>query len=130
MAVEKAWYTRGVESNTTQVVLSEFVGAECEVERLIPGGPVVPVGPVSKNTSAVPSTERRMSFADIRARRQVKEVKSHVRSSSTPKQDSSSPPVEHPPDNLFDALSSSTEIRTSPERGRGLYAKERFKRSK
>jgi hypothetical protein len=80
--------------------------------------------------SAVPSTEKRMSFADIRARRQAKEARSHVPSSSASEKNTSSPPEEHLPENLFDALPSSTEIRTSLETGRGIYSKERFKRSK
>jgi len=73
-----------------------------------------------------------MSFADIRAKRQAKEAKSHVRSSSTSesKPNSSPPLVEGPPEELFEALPSSIEIRTSPERGRGIYAKERLKKSK
>lgn len=112
-----------VAGRATEEAMSELVSAECEVNRLIPGcsGPAIPY--------PVPSTVKRMSFADIRARRQVKEASSHVRSSSASKQNSSSLPVEHPPENMFDALPSSTEIRTSPERGRGIYAKERFKRS-
>jgi hypothetical protein len=109
-----------------------LVGAECEVERQIPGL----IRRVSEGKlhvhaySAVPSTEKRMSFADIRARRQAKEARSHLPSSSASEKNSSSPPVEHPAENLFDALPSSTEIRTSLETGRGIYSKERVKRSK
>jgi SET and MYND domain-containing protein len=75
-----------------------------------------------------------MSFADIHAKRQAKEAKSHVRSSSTSesKPNSSPPLVEGPPasEELFEALPTSIEIRTSPERGRGIYAKEQLKKGK
>ncbi|KAH9985658.1 SET domain-containing protein [Russula compacta] len=69
-----------------------------------------------------------MSFAEIRPRRQVKEAKSYVGSSSASKSSSSPPSNEGPSEPLFGTLSSSTDIRTSPERGRGIYAKESLKR--
>jgi hypothetical protein len=68
----------------------------------------------------------RMSFADIRAKRQDKEAKSLVVSSSS----SGSKPstAEAPSEPLFGTLPSSTDIQSSPERGRGIFAKESFKK--
>ena len=68
----------------------------------------------------------RMSFADIRAKRQVKEEKSLVVSSSSAGPKPSS--AEVPSEPLFGTLPSSTEIQSGPERGRGIYAKESFKK--
>jgi len=70
-----------------------------------------------------------MSFADIRAKRQVKEAKSLVVGSSS---SSGSKPstAEAPSEPLFGTLPSSTDIQNSPERGRGVYAKESFKKGK
>jgi hypothetical protein len=68
----------------------------------------------------------RMSFADIRAKRQVKEAKSLVVSSSPSGSKPSS--AEAPSEPLFGTLPSSTDIQTGPERGRGIYAKESFKK--
>jgi hypothetical protein len=66
-----------------------------------------------------------MSLADIRARREVKHAESHVRSSSS----SESKPIGvEPLEPLFGELPSSTEIQSSPERGRGVYAKEPLRR--
>ncbi|KAI0287197.1 SET domain-containing protein [Russula brevipes] len=72
-----------------------------------------------------------MSFADIRAKRQAKEEKSLVKSTSSgSKLNSAGVPqsVDDPPEPLFEALPPSTELRTSSESGRGIYAKERLKR--
>lgn len=69
----------------------------------------------------------KMSFADIHAKRQIKEAKSLVKSSSS----SGSKPstsAEAPSEPLFGTLPSSTDIQSSPERGRGIYAKESFKK--
>ncbi|KAI0252893.1 SET domain-containing protein [Lactifluus subvellereus] len=67
-----------------------------------------------------------MSFADVHARRQAKEAESYVGSSSKP---SSAPLlVDAPPTPLYGALPPLVDVRTSQERGRGLYTKERFKR--
>ena len=68
----------------------------------------------------------RMSFADIRAKRQVKDAKSLVVSSSSSGSKSSS--AEVPSEPLFGTLPPSTDIQSSPERGRGIYAKESFKK--
>jgi hypothetical protein len=68
----------------------------------------------------------RMSFADIRAKRQVKEEKSLVVSSSSAGFKPSS--AEAPSEPLFGTLPSSTETQSDPERGRGIYAKESFKK--
>ena len=67
-----------------------------------------------------------MSSADIRAKRQVKEEKSLVVSSSSAGSKPSS--AEVPSEPLFGTLPSSTEIQSGPERGRGIYAKESFKK--
>jgi hypothetical protein len=70
-----------------------------------------------------------MSFADIRAKRQAKEEKSLVKSSSSGSKINSVPQsVDDPPEPLFEALPPSTDLRTNPESGRGIYAKERLKR--
>jgi hypothetical protein len=68
-----------------------------------------------------------MSFADIRAKRQVKETKSLVGSPS-PSGSKPSSSAETPSEPLFGTLPSSTDIQRSPERGRGIYAKESFKK--
>lgn len=67
-----------------------------------------------------------MSFADIRAKRQAKETKSLVGSSSPSGSKPSS--AEVPSEPLFGTLPSSADIQSSPERGRGIYAKESFKK--
>jgi hypothetical protein len=67
-----------------------------------------------------------MSFADIRAKRQVKEAKSLVVSSSSSGSKPSS--AEAPSEPLFGTLPTSTDIQSSPERGRCIYAKESFKK--
>jgi hypothetical protein len=67
-----------------------------------------------------------MSFADIRAKRQVKETKSLVGSSSSSGSKQSS--AEAPSEPLFGTLPSSTDIQSSAESGRGIYAKESFKK--
>jgi hypothetical protein len=67
-----------------------------------------------------------MSFADVRAKRQVKETKSLVGSSSS--SGSKLSITEAPSEPLFGTLPSSTDIQSSPERGRGLSAKESFKK--
>ena len=67
-----------------------------------------------------------MSFADIRAKRQVKETKSLVGSSSSSGSKPSSAEVPYEP--LFGTLPSSADIQSSPGRGRGIYAKEAFKK--
>ncbi|KAF8268346.1 SET domain-containing protein [Lactarius quietus] len=70
-----------------------------------------------------------MSFTDIRARRQVKEARSHVGSSSDPsgtdptKEEST---LEQEP--LYGTLPHSVDVQTSEGKGRGIYAKERFKK--
>ena len=69
---------------------------------------------------------RRMSFADIRAKRQVKEAKSLVVSSRSSGSKPSS--AEVPSEPLFGTLPPSTDIQSSLERGRGIYAKESFKK--
>ena len=69
-----------------------------------------------------------MSFADAHARRQAKEAKSYLGSSS--KSIIAPPLVEAPPTPLYGALPSSVDVRTSQERGKDLYAKERFKKGK
>jgi hypothetical protein len=67
-----------------------------------------------------------MSFADIRVKRQVKETRSLVGSSSSSGSKPSS--AEAPSEPLFGTLPSSTDIQSSPGRGRGIYAKESFKK--
>lgn len=67
-----------------------------------------------------------MSFADIRAKRQIKETKSLVGSSSSSVSKPSS--AEVPSEPLFGTLPSSTDIQSSAETGRGIYAKESFKK--
>ena len=66
-----------------------------------------------------------MSFADIRAKRQAKDAKSLVLSSSS---SGAKPSSVEPPGPLFGALPPSIDIRSVPERGRGIYAKEPLKR--
>ena len=68
-----------------------------------------------------------MSFADIRAKRQAKDAKSLVLSSSSSSSGAKPSSVE-PPGPLFGALPPSIDIRSSPERGRGIYAKQPLKR--
>jgi hypothetical protein len=68
-----------------------------------------------------------MSFADIQARRQAKGAKSFV--GSSPKTSGAPPPlVEAPPTPLYGGLPSSVDVRTGPERGRGLYTKGQVKK--
>jgi hypothetical protein len=71
-----------------------------------------------------------MSFTDIRARRQAKEARSLVGSSSKPSDTSRA--IEDssalPPAPLFETLPPSVDVRTSQGKGRGIYAKERFKK--
>jgi hypothetical protein len=72
---------------------------------------------------------RNMSFTDIRAQRQAKEAMSHVGSSSTPSGDD--PTIEEStiaPAPLYGTLPPSVEVRSSEGNGRGIYAKERFKK--
>ena len=74
---------------------------------------------------------RKMSFTDIRARRQVKEARSHI--GSSPEPSGTDPTIEEStldlsPVPLYGTLPPSVDVRTSQERGRGVYAKERFKR--
>jgi hypothetical protein len=70
-----------------------------------------------------------MSFTDIRARRQVKEARSHVGSSSDP---SGSDPTEEEStlvqEPLYGTLPPSIDVRTSQVEGRGIYASDRFKK--
>ncbi|KAI9453061.1 SET domain-containing protein [Russula earlei] len=70
-----------------------------------------------------------MSFTDIRDNRQAKEARSYVGSSLASKPNDAPPLVQDPPEPLFGGLPSTIEIRTSPERGRAIYSKERLKRS-
>jgi hypothetical protein len=70
----------------------------------------------------------KMSFADIHAKRQVKEAKSLVKSSSSSGSKPSTTSAVAPSEPLFGTLPSSTDIQSSPERGRGIYAKESFKK--
>lgn len=72
---------------------------------------------------------RKMSFTDIRAQRQAKEARSHVGSSSTPS--GNDPSIEEStvaPVPLYETLPPSVEVRSSQGNGRGIYAKERFKK--
>jgi hypothetical protein len=72
---------------------------------------------------------RKMSFTDIRTQRLAKEARSHVGSSSTPSGDD--PTMEDrtiPPAPLYGTLPPSVEVRSSQGNGRGIYAKERFKK--
>jgi hypothetical protein len=84
--------------------------------------------------AVVPETEEdkqtRMSFADIHPKRQVKEAQSYVGSSPKPTSTTTLPLVEAPQKPLYGALPPSVDIRTTSERGRGLYAKERVKKGK
>ena len=67
-----------------------------------------------------------MSFADVRDKRQRKEAKSLVGSPSSFVAKPSS--TEAPSEPLFGTLPSSTDVQSNPERGRGIYAKESFKK--
>lgn len=70
-----------------------------------------------------------MSFTDIRARRQAKEARSYVGSSLKPSgtgltiEEST---LAHAP--LYGTLPPSVDVRANQETGRGIYAKERFKK--
>ena len=69
------------------------------------------------------------SFTDIRAQRQAKGTGSHV--AFSPKPSGTDPTVEEstpPPVPLYGTLPPSVDVRTSQERGRGVYAKERLKK--
>ena len=70
-----------------------------------------------------------MSFTDIRAPRQAKEAKSRVESSLKPS--GTDPTIVEStlaPAPLYGILPPSVDVRTSQERGRGVYATERFKK--
>jgi hypothetical protein len=69
-----------------------------------------------------------MSFADIRDKSQVKDAKSLVVGSSSSSGSKPSGAEEAPSEPLFGTLPSSTDIQSSPESGRGIYAKESFKK--
>ena len=77
-----------------------------------------------------------MSFTDIRDRRQAKEARSNVGSSSKPSgtnpaiKDSTLLAIEDsiPPAPLYGTLPPSVDVQSSQGKGRGIYAKERFKK--
>ncbi|KAH9962254.1 SET domain-containing protein [Russula dissimulans] len=79
------------------------------------------------------SRRKPLSFADIRAKR-LWEAKPYVIGSSSAESESNDgpsggpPSAQDPPKPLFGELPSSIDIQASPERGRGIYAKEHLKR--
>ncbi|KAI0263133.1 hypothetical protein BC834DRAFT_828026 [Gloeopeniophorella convolvens] len=75
-----------------------------------------------------------MSFADLHTQRQAKQAKSFVaptnKTASPQPQNSGRALIEAPAESLYQNLPSSVDIRSSSERGRGLYAKERLKKGR
>jgi hypothetical protein len=70
-----------------------------------------------------------MSFTDIHALRQAKEARSRV--GPSPKASGTDLTIEEStlaPASLYGTLPPSVDVRTSQERGHGVYATERFKK--